>query len=835
MTMTELLSGLRVSWRRLWRHPGSTALAALALAAAIGADTTVFSMVEAVLLRPLPYRDPGSLVMLYEDHSRAGGRPRLLVAPATFAAYQSQCRAFSALAAQWGGEVNLTAAAGVGEPEVLFGADVSSGFFALLGTRAELGRLLAEADFRPGAEPALVLSHALWRRRFAGRPDILGRTLTLDDRAYTVVGVMPAAFAVPLHLRSPSQLSEFWKPLAPPRDPADHRSHVLEVLTRLAPGTTLAAARAEAGAVALRLAADFPKDCAGTGATLVPLGEQITGESRASLLMLWGAVSVLLLIACANLASMLLARALARRDELALCAALGARRWQLVRQPLGEALLLVALGALGGEGLAAGAVRLLRAVLPPEVPRLDGMRIDAGVLAYATAAALVCGIACGLVPGLRATRSDLQAALRRGGGGGDRRRFLSRRLGGAVPGRPGSVLIVTQLALTLVLALTAGLMIESFTRLVRVDPGFRADRVLTFAIGLPARYREPRQRAAFFQQLTTRLAALPGVRSAGGINRLPLDPSYGVGSLIIEGRETTAGGQRAAALPAAPPAPRPLVGVRFVTPDYFRTLRIPVLRGRTFSAQDDARSPAVVLVNQSLARRFWPAGDPVGARINLGEPGDPWQQVVGVVGDVAHDSLAGPPLAEAYLPYAQVPVGGMQLVVQAADDPLALAAAVRREVSALDRSVPVQRLRPLERQVGDSVARPRFWLLLVWGFAALALLLAAMGVFGLMAYTVARRRREIGIRMALGAAAGDAARMIVGQSARLALAGVLLGLALSVAVSRWLAAQLFGVSALEPLPALGSAALLIAVALLAGYIPARRAAEVDPMEALRRE
>jgi putative ABC transport system permease protein len=807
-----LVRDLQIPLRRLRRAPGFSALAALTLALAIAADTSVWSLAEAVLLRPLPYRDPGRLVCLWEDHARGGGDSRLTVAQATFDDYRRRSHAFAGMAALASHSFNMM---GAGGPESVFGSEVSADFFQVLGVQARLGRVII-AEPGPG-EPALVLSHALWLREFGGDRRILGRGVQLDDRSYTVIGVMPPEFSVPLHLKSPRQAAELWTVLRPRPALDNHAAHGLQVIGRLAPGVTLAQARGDVDGIARRIAAEFPKDCAGVGATLVPLTEQIVGAVRGSLLTLLGAATFLLLIACTNVACLLLARALDRERESAVCAALGARWTQLAAQPMGESLLLVASGGAAGTLLAMAAVRLLPAVLPPDLPRAEGIRLDAGALGYTLLVTLLAGLGCGLIPAWRAARSGVrsagaQAAGLRGSGGASASagRRQNRALG---------ALMSAQMALALLLAVASGLTIESFLRLSRVDPGFRAANVLTFALDLPPQNYPTGRRTAFFRELIARLSALPGVISAAGISRLPLDPSWGVGALSIAGKPD-------------PPGGPPLIGEHIVTPGYFQTLGIPLLEGRQLGDHDDLRSPLVALVNRSLVRRFWPHERSVGRRIVI--DGDAIE-VVGVVGDVAHDSLAAEPRPEAYVPEAQEPVSGLQIVVRAGSDPLPLAAAVRRTVAALDPEQPIERLRTMARQIDDALARPRGLLAVVGSFAALALALAAVGVFSLAGYSVAARRREIGIRMAIGARPRDAQLLILGQIGRLALAGVLAGAAGSWFVTRWLASQLFQVGGAEVAPLLSGAALLAGVALIAAQLQARHAARIDPMIALRHD
>jgi putative ABC transport system permease protein len=803
---------VRLAARRLAHRPGFTLPAAAILALALGANASIFSLVEAVLLRPLPYRDPGRLVVLWEDHSRREGSARTMMAPATFEDFRRQSRLLRPLAAVLSHQFDLVDLAGTGEAEVVYGSEVDASFFPLLGTAPRLGRTLGEADLNGGAAavPAAVLSHELWRRRFGGDARVLGRTVHLDGKDFTVAGVMPAGFMVPLHWRTPGQRAELWVPLVPRPKYQNHQFHMYYVLGRLAPGATLARARSEAQAIAGRLAAEFPKECGGMRASVVPLAEQVAGDARASLLLLLGAVTFLLLIACANLAGLLLARSTARQRELAVCTALGAGRGRLAGQVIAEGLLLVLAGGAGGLGLAWAGMRVLPALLPPDLPRAEGVRLDGALLAYVFAASIATGLLAAAIPAWRAAGARLSRALAASGRG------ASQGSGGT---RLGGALVVAQIAVSLLLLAGAALMLTSFSRLRDVDPGFRADHALTFEVAAPGRHPSEAQQERFFRELTRRLAALPGVVAAGGITRLPLEPAYGISELVVEGRP----------IPAQGP---PIVGGRGVTPDYFRAMSIPLLAGRPFSERDDARAPGVALVNRALARRFF-AGEPVvGRRLGRGEPR---LRIVGVVGDTSFDSLAGEPQPELFLPTAQGGPGGLAMVVRTASDPLALAAAVRREVRAIDRNLPVNRMRTLEDQVRRSLTRPRFSLLVVLVLAGVALALAAAGVGGLMAYTVAQRTREIGIRMALGAERRDAVRMVLGQAARLALAGVGLGLGGGFALMRWLAGQLYQARAAEPLPYLAGAACLLAAALLAGWLPARRASRVDPMIALRHE
>jgi putative ABC transport system permease protein len=808
MTVSGLLDELRQTSRGLLRSPGFTAVVALTLALAIGANTAIFSLVEGVLLRPLPFADPGRLVAVWEDHSRAGGEDRVSLAPATVEDFR-RTGAFSGLAAQWTSPVTLT---GGGEAAALRAARVSPEFFRVLGVPPLLGR-----TFRPGkdaVERAAVLSHALWRRRFGGDPGILGRAVILDGKPFSVIGIMPRRFRVPLFFREPRESAELWLPLEIPPAMDNHDARVLQVVGRLAPGRSLESARAELAAAGRRLAAAVPQSWARVGTAAVPLEEQIVGDVRPVLLVLQAAVGLVLLVACANLASLLLARALARGRDLSVRAALGAGRARLVRLVLGESLLLALLGGGAGLLLAAWGARLLVRLAPAGTPRLEDVGLDAGTLAFALGLALAASLGFGLAPALRAFGAGATVASRTGGRGGT---------AGRGQGRLRDLLVVGQIALALVLLVGAGLLGQSFLRLRRVDPGFRADHVLTLKLALPpARYADPGAQARFFEELFRRLRAVPGVIAAGGITRLPLDTGWGSVAVAAEG----------GAVAGEEP---PLAGVRQVTTGYFDALGIPLREGRGFRAADDERSHPVVLVNDTLARRFWPAGRAVGRHLRIGPPGEPWRDVVGVVRDVAFDSLASTPEPEVFVPHTQLPSDWFQLVVRAGGAPLGVAAGVRGAVRELDRDLPVADVRPLSEHVAESIAGPRFSAFLVASFALAALVLSATGVFALTAYTVASRTREIGIRMALGAQPGDLLRWIVGRAARLAAAGVALGLAAGALLARALASQLFGVTAVDLPTFAGGALFLSGVCLAASYLPARWAARRDPRIALQND
>jgi predicted permease len=808
----EAARELGLAWRRLRRTPGFTALATLTLGLAIGANTAIFSLVEGVLLRPLPFGDPGRLVTLWEDHSRGGGGDRVGLASATVEDFE-RAESLAGLAAQWPAPFTIT---GEGEARGISGAQVSPGFFRVFGVAPEIGRVLETGESGETAEPAepeAVLSHALWRDRFGSDPKVIGRKIVLSDRPYTVVGVMPADFRVPLFFQEPQDSTELWVPLEIPPPMRGYSARVLQAVARLAPGATPESARSELAGIGRRLAEEVPDDWRGVGVAVVPLQEQIVGNVRRLLLLLQAGAAVVLLIACANLANLLLARALERAQEMSVRAAFGADRIRLARMLLGESLVLALLGGALGLLLGAWGTRLLVAAAPPDTPRLADIHLDPAVFAFAFGLALLAGAGFGLVPAFRMSRTDLQSVLREGGRGGSK---------SARQGRLRDVLVVAQIALTLLLLVGAGLLGRSFLRLRGVDPGFNAAHVLTFKTALPpSRYPEPAQQTRFFEELMRRLDELPGVTAAGAITRLPLDTGWGSGPIEIEG--------------APRPAEPPVVGFRRITAGYFHTMEIPLRAGRNFGAEDREGSRPVVIVNETLARRFWPGRDAVGGRLRPASPDDPWFEVVGVVGDVVYDSLASAATPEIFLPHTQMSTDWFQAVVRTEGDPLALAGAVRAAVRELDRDLPVADVRPLARHVSETIARPRFSTFLAGAFAAVALTLAAVGVFGLTAYAVAQRTREIGIRVALGARKEDVTGWIVRRSLKLAALGLAMGLALGLLAGPALAGQLYGVSAGDPVTFAGGALFLAGICLAASYLPARRAARVDPMVALRRD
>jgi putative ABC transport system permease protein len=783
------------------RNPSFTALAVVTLALGIGANTAIFSVVDAVLLRPLPYREPDRLVKIWPH------KPLASVSKLEYAALRERLRSVENLTARTTWLFTMT---GQGEPEELKGARTTAGFFDLLGAKPVLGRTFASNEDQPAHFHVAVLSHGFWQRRFGGDPKVIGQSITLDGEDFAIIGVMPPGF------NYPAERLELWIPLDLDAGQAqDYSAGYLELDARLKPGVTRLQAQAELSTAVRGMRVNpgglFPKY--GENAELVALQEEIVGGARRRLLVLFGVVGLVLLIACANVANLQLIRTAGRQKEIAIRAANGASRARIVRQLLTESALLALVGGTAGLALAFWLKNLLVSILPADTPRLGEIEIDFRVLLVALVASLGTGVLFGLAPAIRLSRPDLVPALKEGG---RTSQAASQRL-------YRGALAVVEIALALMLVIGAGLLLKSFWRLQRVDPGFRTENILSLRIAPPdASYPKPPQKRAFYRQVLGRIGGLPDVLSTGAINLLPLGPRNWNFSVTIEGRET-------------PPGARgPHADFRLVTPGYFETTGIRLVKGRSFTVLDNETAPGVALINESMAREYWPNDDPIGKHVAIGE--NDRLTIVGIVGNVKEHSLDRAAAPEMYRPYYQTPwIVSLTVMVRAKYDPAALASSLRAVVWSVDKDVPVSDVEHLTNVVSKSIAGPRSTTLLIMAFAAIAMLLGVVGVYGVIAYSVSQRTHEIGIRMSLGAQRGDVLRLVMREGLGLTLAGVAAGLLGSFAVTRLLSTLLFGVSTTDTEVFVSVALLLTFVALFAGYVPARRAMKVEPMVALRTE
>ncbi len=813
--MDTLLHDLRYALRSLRRNPGFTAIAVTVLALGIAANTAIFSVVNGVLLAPLPYEQPDRVVMLW---SHWENWPQTWVSPPELDDYQRELRALEHVAAFDYGPRNLT---GGDTPERVRAAFMSAEIFPALGARPARGRVFTKQDDQPGAARVALISDGLWRRRFASDPSIVGKDIRLSDSVVTVIGIMPAEFELPLDFGQPVDL---WMPIAlATSDPNDRGNHGLNVVARLRKGTSLAAAQAELDGLGKRQRETYPNAYTSAfGATLVPVATQVLGKVGPALLLLLGSVGFVLLIACANVANLLLARAESRQREIAVRTALGAARGRIVRQLLTESGVLALVGGAIGLLLAVAGLRGLVMLAPASIPRVAAVGIDARVLAFTTVVALATGILFGLVPALHAARTDLQQALKAGtrGAGIGLGQLRLRR-----------VLAAGEIAISLVLVIGAALLVQSFVRLRNVNAGFDPENVLTMRVTLaPSRYPGNREVREFYHTLIGRTQGFPGVKAVGAVRVLPMTSTMGDWGFLVEGKTTPDG------------KPGFSQGDwQVMTPGYFAAMRIPLERGRMLTDADDDRAPGVILFNETEAKKVFGDADPIGHRIRMGVD-TTWRTVIGVVADVRHRGLDEAARGEIYLPHAQWPMSqngptmrGMTLVIRTNGDPAAAAAPIRREVHALDADVPISDVRTMTDVLGSWAGERRLTMLVLGMLAATALVLAAVGTYGVMSYNVAQRTREIGIRVALGARAEDVVGMIVRQGAAIALTGVLAGIGAALVLTHFMTGLLFGVTARDPLTFGSVALLLLVTAVGATYVPARRATRVAPTEALRAE
>ena len=811
--METLIHDIRYGLRTMRKSPGFTAVAVIALALGIGANTAIFSVVNALLLKPLPYKDADRLVLIWHTYPLLKLDQASVSAP-SYIEYRDMTSSFEEVATATEWKVNLT---GGGEPERLQGARVSYNLFSTLGVQPVAGRSFLSEEDQPGKNRVVVLSYGLWQRRFGGDPGLVGQTITLDGSSYDVVGVMPKGFVFMIEV-------DLFTPTAFTSEDLAANNHGFEYLVcvaRTKPTVTIAQASAEMNALADQLRPQFYGP--NWGITVVPLREQLVGSFRAALFILLGAVGCVLLIACANVANLLLARASARHKEIAVRTALGASRSRIVRQLLTESVLLATVGGALGLLLAFVGIRLLVLGVPEDITGfIVGWRdisISTPVLGFTLAVSMLTGIIFGLVPALHASKPDLNESLKEGGRGGTegRQRNLIR-----------SSLVVAEVAIAMVLLVGAGLLIRSFMRLNQVSPGFNPANVVTMQLSLPrSKYAEKPQRATFFEQLVQQVSALPGVQSAAAGNNLPMSNDGWNASFAVEN------------LQVGPDEPSPHGDPHMITLDYFRAMGIPLLRGRYFTDADSKDSLPVAIIDQSLAEQYWPDQDPIGKRIAAffdGPRGQRnWREIVGVVGHVKQYGLDGKSKVQYYFPQTQSPQDSMYLIVRTASDQKGMVAAIRGTLDSIDKDQPIYKVTTMEQMVANSTSQKRFSMFLLGIFAAVALLLAAVGIYGVMSYAVTQRTHEVGIRMALGAQQRDVLALVVRQGMVMTVIGVGIGLVGAYAATQVMASLLFGIGTHDPLTFVGISLLLGTVALVASFIPARRATKVDPMIALRYE
>jgi len=802
--LTSFLRDLRYAARNLWRNPGFTCVSVAALALGIGANTAIYTVVNSVLLQPLRYANPEQLVVVRERNLKAGF-PQFSMSPGNYLGYRDQNHSFSAIAVFSGQGLNLSGGA---EPERLRGSRVSGEFFDVLGRKPSVGRAFSAKEMQFGAPHVAILSYALWQRRFGGSADALWKTVKLNEELYTVIGVMPEDFQFPARV-------EIWTPLTMNLANWQQRGgHYLGAVGRLRQGVTLAAAQTDLNAIAARAEKDFPDSNSGWDTTMTSLQEASVGRIRPAMLTLSAAVGFVLLIACVNLANLLLSRSSARRREIGVRASLGAGRWRLIRQLLTESLLLSATGAAVGLALAVAATRPLAKMSPTILPRAGEIGLDMRALGFTAGIAILTGLLFGIAPALHMVRTDLIAALREGARGnaiGFRRNRLR------------SMLVTGEVALALILLCGAGLLMRSFYRLQSIDPGFDPHGVLTFRTNLPgAKYKTDEQKYAFYSRALERMRALPGVTSAGAAQIFPLTGDDYVLSFVQVGK------------PAIPAGNQPSASYYAATPGYLGALRIAVKSGRDFDEHDNAGAPAVALISESMARQFYANENPIGQRIQMGNGTKP-AEIVGIVGDVRDQDLETKGRAAVYEPAAQVPFGSMYFGVRSAGDPAALIPAVRAAIRKMDAELPLDAVGTVDGLLETSLSQRHFAMLLMSIFAGIALALAMVGIYGVISYSVTQATQEIGIRMALGAQPLDVVRMVFAYAGALLGAGLVIGIGGALAAGRLLAAQLFEVRPSDPVTYALVAAALLATGLAASAIPAFRAMRVDPLVALRDE
>jgi putative ABC transport system permease protein len=800
--MDTLLQDIRYSIRTLIKNPAFAGVAVLALGLGIGANTAIFSVVNAVLLRPLPFEQSDRLVMVWEKRLQLG-RIRNTVSPPDFIDWRAQNQVFEDMAAYAGQGFNLGSTA---EPERIQGAGVSPGLFSVLRAQPRIGRVFESEEDKPSSDRVAIISSGLWQRSFASDANIVGKTITLNDRAYSVVGVMSADFVFP------NRRAEIWVPLIlSPDDAANRGGHSLTVVARLKDGITIQRAQNEMDAIAAQLEQQYQVNT-GHGVNVFSLYDEAVGEARPALLVLLGAVAFVLLIACANVANLLFAKSAVRQKEIAIRTALGAGRSRLVRQLLTESVVLSITGGVVGLLLAVWGLSALLAIGENSIPRVKEIKLDLPVLAFSLLISVATGLLFGLLPALQASKPDLNTTLKEGSRGAS---------GGIKSNRTRSVFVIGEVAVCLVLLIGAGLMIKSFYKLLSVSPGFNPENALAVNVALSgSRYRDAAGVSNFYQQALERLSAVPGVKSAAVVTALPMNGNFGSRYFGIEGR------------PPQPPGQGFNANTNIATPGYFETMNIPLLDGRDFDARDVKGAPDVVIINQEAVRRYWPDENPIGQRITVEQRA---RTIIGVVGNVKQSGLDIETRPEMFWPYYQLPVPFGTFVVRTTGDPVGLISSVRSAMHGVDRDLPLYGIKTVDDVITESVAPQRLNMLLLGIFAGLALVLAAVGLYGVISYSVSQRTREIGIRIALGASHKSVLRLVVSQGISLALIGVAIGITASLFLTKLMATLLFGVSVTDPITFVAISLLLIGVTTVASIVPARRAMKVDPMVALRYE
>jgi putative ABC transport system permease protein len=810
--MDTLLQDVRYGVRMLRKSPAITFVAVISLALGIGANTAIFSVVNAILLKALPYNDPDRIVLAW-GHIPAEGKNRSQVSATDVDDWRNQNTVFEEVTTYGSFQPIMT---GNGEPERIPAMQVGDGYFKVMKGEPVLGRVFTPEEQQPGKDQVIVLSYGLWQQRFGGDPNIVGKTVLLSSRPYTIVGVMPADFR-PLPATLVAANAQYYRPVAEPHDEEERSSRHLRAIARLKPEVTLDQAQSEMNIIAARIEQEHPTNNTGYAVRLTTLTEDTVGDLRPTLLLLFGAVGFVLLIACANVGNLLLSRSAARQKETAIRAALGAARTRLIRQFLTESVLLALVGGCLGLLLALWSASLIESLGSQVTPLLSGISIDYRVLGFTVVISLLTGIIFGLVPAVQISRPDLNESLKEGGrssGASSSRAFVR------------NALVVSEVAMALVLLICAGLLIKSVMRLRDVNPGFDPENMLTMNVNVPSvKYPEPQMWAAFYNRIIERIEALPGVQTAGVTSVLPLSSNFDGRSLAVEDRPKPRGEEIA-------------VDLYIVTPSYLRTMAIPLMRGRPLTNQDTENQSMVALINETMAKELWPAEDPLGKRIKF--PGSernpqPWRTVVGVVSDVKQYGLDKKEPMQIYLPEAQFPSSFMTLVVRTSTDPKSMVVAIKNEILAADPDQAVYNIQTMEQLLSESISLRQFSMMLLIIFASLALTLAAVGIYGVISYSVTQRTHEIGVRMALGAGRHDILKLVISQGMTLALAGIAIGVGASLALTRLMASLLYGVTATDAATFVSITAILLGVALVACFVPARRATKVDPMIALRYE